>query len=147
MIKPSLQLLFFFCLGWFFVGCESESPEYRFNIFVTATLQGERSKVENCLKKFSIDYLKHDLNRTAIADDWLERLIVDTKASRPIYQRTEWLVRNRLAKVFFTHSNGQVDYLLLERDHQRWYIDLFPPKLLSPTAELPEFTMTSCPSG
>jgi hypothetical protein len=135
--------LFISVMMIFFAGCESETPESRFNIFIEAALEGDRLKVENCMKKFSIDYLKHDLAQAGMADDWLEKLMSDTRLSRPVYQKTEWIVRNRLARVFFSHSEGRSDYLLLERHEGRWYIDLFRKQEPVSTEELPEFVISS----
>lgn len=135
--------LFISVMTMLFAACESETPESRFNIFIEAVLDGDRLRVEDCMKKFSIEYLKHDLSRAGLADDWLEKLMADTRVSRPVYQKTEWLIRNRIARVFFRHSGDRSDYLLLERHDGRWYIDLFRKQEPVAAEELPEFVISS----
>ena len=92
-------------------------------IFVNA-LQTEDSKTAlECLTEAS---------RKAIVNEnpqgsWILQLAAQTRDFSPKVSKTEWVIRNQKARVYYLDSTGSKNHLTLIRDQERFYIHLKTP--------------------
>jgi hypothetical protein len=112
----SLSLLFFL----FYFGCSGSvsSPESTFKDLVESAKLNNGTDLSSFFSKESISTMN------TRDPKWMRRLVDDTIKSNPRYEKTEWMVHNQIARVWFTHSDNQKDYLTMERDKQNWRIKL-----------------------
>ena len=123
-----MKVFIILILSLFNLGCNSqklETPKQRFNIFIHAIESNQVNIVEQSLKSGSYEYLKADAGVIDPANNFINRLIKDTKASKPKYMKTDWVLRNKIARVYYTYNNNQKDFLILEKLNNQWYINLF----------------------
>ncbi|MCJ8344893.1 hypothetical protein MJH12_05085 [bacterium] len=102
-----------------------ETPKQRFNIFMQAIQSNQMDIVEQSLKKGTYQYLKKDAGVFDPEESFIKRLIRDTKKAKPSYLGTEWVLRNKIARVNYSYIHNQTDFLILEKRDQQWYINLF----------------------
>lgn len=123
-----MKILIFIFLSTFILGCfqkEVETPKQRFEIFLQAIKTQQIPTIEQSLKKGTYQYLNADAGVFDPEETFIKRLISDTKKSNPSYLDTEWILRNKIAKVNFTYMNNKKDFLIMEKKESHWYINLF----------------------
>lgn len=123
-----MKVLILILSSIFICGCfqkKTETPKQRFHIFIRAIQSNQIEVVENSLKKGSYELLKVDVGIIDPENGFIKKLIKDTKASNPSYLSTEWVLRNKIAKINYSYDNSKKDFLILERQNQQWYINLF----------------------
>jgi hypothetical protein len=121
-----------------FLGCssKSETPEKRFQLFLQAVESMNTDSVRDCLKSNSIEFIQWENLNATRGTDWVEKLASDTRLSKPKFSELEWIIFNRKAKIWYTYSGTNRDFLLLEKQGNRWYIDLFQKNITNPPENL-----------
>jgi hypothetical protein len=120
-LKPIMGfiiLIHFSALG----GCSKtvEAPEGRFLIFVNALkAQNSKSVLDSVTDSSRKALLSQGSKKT-----WISILSEQTRSFSPQISKTEWLIRNQKARVYYTDSSGSQSFLTLIRKNERFYIHL-----------------------
>lgn len=123
-----MKVLILIILSIFMVGCfqkQVETPKQRFEIFIHAIQANQLTTIEESLNKGTYEYLNADAGVFDPEETFIKRLISDTKKSNPNYLDTEWVLRNKIAKVNFTYMHNKKDFLMMEKKNNKWVINLF----------------------
>ncbi|MCO4783875.1 MAG: hypothetical protein KC646_16220 [Candidatus Cloacimonetes bacterium] len=136
-----MKVLILLILSTFLFGCfqnKSETPKQRFDIFIRAIQSNQIETIEKCLNQGTYEYLQANAGVFDPEETFIKRLIKDTKKSNPSYLSTEWILRNKIAKVNYTYLHNKKDFLYMEKKEKQWHINLFQKEKYK-AAELSKF--------